>query len=332
MLLSLLRTGSSWRRTALLTTVLSLWGLVGTAGAQPRPDVTSWVTPDTVQRGEPFTLIVTANTPAHRAVGFPKVPADSSVFRPLTVLRQSPTSTRRVGGMYAIDSVAYTVTTTATDSVRIPPLPIRIDAGVGTLVTRTRPRTVQVAAAPPHPLLSVFEGGPGTARTWAWAALLVALAAGVGGGLYLRARRKENRDTDAGDEAGDKPAGSTQAASSGLQPETERQLDELASVDLTDPEAVTELYVELAAVVRTALTREFDLSGQERTAADLRAMLDRRDDVPASVAGPLRDVLEEAELVKYAGRRPDAETAQEALRATRAGLRKLAHDPSVDEQ
>jgi hypothetical protein len=318
-----------WRRIVGLTAVLAC-GLVGVAEGQPRPDVTSWVTPDTVQRGEPFTLIVTANTPAHRAVGFPKVPTDSSVFGPLRVQRRSRTYTRRVGGLYAIDSVAYTVTTIAPDSVRIPPLPIRIDAGVGTLVTRTRPRVVQVAAAPPHPLLGIVKGGPGPARAWGWAALIVALAAGAGSGFYLWARRRTNKTAVAEGEAAEEKIRTAQEASAGLPAETERRLDELESADPTDPEAVTELYVELAAVVRTVLTREFDLSGQERTTADLRAMLDRHDEVPPSATGALQNVLEEAELVKYAGRRPDAETARRALRAARTGLRHLADAPAPD--
>ena len=97
--------------------------------------------------------MIESSTPAYRGIAFPSAAADS-VFGDLEVLDRSDVYTRPVGSGYAIDSVSYTVKTPARDSVRIPRVPIRVDAAAGTLTTFTVLRTVQVAdrrdGASPH--------------------------------------------------------------------------------------------------------------------------------------------------------------------------------------
>ena len=121
-----------------------MWVLMGTTVAQPRPDVTLWIPGDSIPADDSFAAMIESSTPAHRGTAFPSAAADS-VFGDLAVLDRSDVYTRPVGSGYAIYSVSYAVKTSARDSVRIPRVPIRVDAAAGTLTTFTVPRTVQVA-------------------------------------------------------------------------------------------------------------------------------------------------------------------------------------------
>lgn len=288
------------------------WG--GThASAQPRPDVASWVEPDTIVSGEPFIFNVTASTPAHREVWFPEASADSSVFGPLTVVRRSKVYSRPVGVMYAIDSVAYTVTVEARDSVQIPSIPVRVDAAADTVVSRTQPLTIPVVTRGAPSMLSGGEAAPGPMEAVGWGLLGVVVIAGLGGGLYVWRRDEATSPTDSASAVLD-------AAESDRSPSTAARQKLSALEARTETGDVESVYVTLSEVIQGYLARRFDMAARESTTSELLASLREHEAVPAPARERLQVVLEEADLVKFAGRRPEVSTAHEHLLAVRVAL------------
>ena len=293
--------------------ILACWG-AGHAWGQPRPDVTSWVKPDTIRGGEAFTLNVTASTPAHREVWFPEADADSSVFGELTVLRRSKVYSRPVGVMYALDSVAYTVTTSALDSVRVPPVPVWVDAGVDTVKTHTQPFAVPIAAGGGQTVLRGVNPGSAPGGILGWGLLGVVVAAGLGG-VYAW-RHIETKPS-----GNSEPTGFNAAESACSPHEAARQeLDPLRTRDRGEERDVESIYVTLTGVVRAYLSSRLDIPARESTTSELIACLCEHDDVPSSAADRLQAVLEEADLVKFAGVRPDTAVAREHVTDVQAAL------------
>lgn len=301
------------------------WG-TEPVSAQPRPDVTSWVEPDTIRRGEPFILNVTANTPAHREVWFPDADADSSVFGDLTVLRRSKVYTRPVGVMYAIDSVSYTMTTSARDSVRVPPIPVRVGAAMDTVQTETLPFVVPITDQRGQMVLGEVEAGSSFPGRMGWSLLGLVVVAGLGGGVYLwRRTGTEEASTQSGLVSSD---GSDSARSPYEQ--ARERLENLRSRDLTEGEAVEAVYVALSGTISDYLALRLAVAARERTTSELLVLLRRHEKVPDSAIGPLRDVLEEADLVKFAGHRPDAGTARKHVQEALAALDAIENGPPVE--
>lgn len=299
--------------------IAAVWGLLGAAWAQPRPDVTLWVPADSVTTGESFALTIESSTPAHRGIAFPPATADS-VFGGLEVLTRSDVHTRRVGGGYAIDSVSYTVRTSARDSLLIPAVPIRVDAATGTLTTFTEPRALRIQARSGSVLPSSLNTDTLTPIAW----LVLALAGG--GVLYGTVRlwsgllnRKEPQSEEVSGQKQSPAATETEATPSPYETAVQ-QLDDLSSQELTDPSTVEAVHVTLAHVLRTYLSRRLGLTTEERTTDDLLAALDRRSDAPPEAVAPLRTALVQADRVKFAAARPDPATTKAALRAARTAL------------
>ncbi len=287
-----------------------MWGGGGSASAQPRPDVAIWVSADTVTAGEPFLINIESSTPAHRGIAFP--PAADSVFGELEVLGRSDVHTRRVGAGHAIDSVSYTVRTSARDSVRIPPIPIRVDAATGTLTTFTKPRAAKVRARPQSAILNPFEQSASDPFRW----LVLALV--VSGALYGAVSRwtgvREERPSQ------EEPSPDTDQVDPDAYDDAARTLDELAARDLTDPATVEAVHVTLADVVRTYVSRRLGIATEDRTTEDLLAVLEHRSDVPPEALEALRPALEQADRVKFAATRPDPSDTEEALQAAVTAL------------
>ena len=115
-----------------------------------------------------------------------------------------------------------------------------------------------------------------------------------------------------------------------------RRLDELQSSDLSTPDAVESFYVTLADILRTYLSRRWDLTTEKRTTRELMTLLDRQADVPPTAIEHLRHVLEQTDRVKFAGARPAPSAAADALETAQAALDDLETassrsdpDPSV---
>lgn len=300
-----------------IVVVVSVWGLLGPVFGQPRPDVTLWVEGDSVTAGEPFILNIEGSTPAHRGIAFPSADADS-VFGALEVLSRSRMYTRKVGGGYAIDSVAYTMRTSARDSVVLPPVPIRVDVVAGTLTTHTEPRTLRVRAGPGRGMVFQEMLGSGVPeRTWWW--ILAALAAGaLCGGVYMWGRGSV-APLFAAASGGNDENGSSEE---GVAPyeAARRQLDDLDEYDRAAPEEVEAFYVELADIVRTYLAQRADIATAERTTGEVVDALTQRVDVPPEGVEALRQGLEKADRVKFAAVRPEASAARQDRETVRSGL------------
>lgn len=311
-------------RFSSLTAVLAIWILMGTGAAQPRPDVTLWIPGDSIPSGEPFALMIESSTPAHRGIAFPPATADS-VFGSLEVLSRSDVYTRQVGGGYAIDSVSYTVQTSARDSFRIPAVPIRVDAAVGTLTTHTVPRTVWVADGRNRSSASMRAEEPARFPNWGW--LLIGLVAVISGGSVYLWHRSREADASQKESASTRSPKREKAPSAPHEAAT-RRLDALPSSDLSTPDAVETFYVTLADILRTYLAHRWDLATEKHTTQELMVLLDRQTGVPPSAIEQLRRVLEQSDRVKFAGARPDPSAAEEALQAAQRALDLLEEAPS----
>lgn len=311
--------------------IVVVWGLLEAARAQPRPDVTLWVPADTVTAGEPFAVTIESSTPAHRGISFPPATADS-VFGGLEVLNRSDVHTRRVGGGYAIDSVSYTVRTSARDSLLIPSVPIRVDAAAGTLTTFTEPRALRIQARSGSALPSPLNTDAPTPIAW-----LVLALAGVGvlyGVVHLWGGLPTERASQSEEMSGEPPsfaATETEATPSPYETAIQR-LDDLRSQDLNDPSTVEAVHVTLAHVLRTYLSRRLGLRTEGRVTDDLLAGLDRRSDVPPEAVALLRAVLKQVDRVKFASARPDPAATKAALADARTALDHLeaALSPSAE--
>jgi len=166
---------------------VAIWGVCGSAVAQPRPDVALHSSPDSVAPRERFTLTISASVPAHRAVEFPAADAGLSVFGDLTVLNRSPVQKQRVGAGYAVSTVTYEVMIAVPGSVRVPPLPVRVDAAVDTVITSTLPRTIYVTSGTGAPASHLHVETPSAPSRfpWTWVVLAGVAAGLLGGATYL---------------------------------------------------------------------------------------------------------------------------------------------------
>lgn len=317
--------GACWSKALLSAAiVVAIWGLCGSVVAQPRPDVALHGMADSVAAHERFTLTISASVPAHRAVQFPAADAGPSVFGDLTVLSRSPVRKQRVGAGYAISTVTYEVMTAASDSVRVPPLPVRVDAAVDTVVTSTLPRTLYVTSEPGS-LTSRLREGPFPTPPrfpWTWIVLAGIAMTLLGGATYLWRDFRDASPSPVSASATDKTTTPHDVAM--------RRLRRLQSRDLTDPNVVESFYVALSDTVRTYLSARLDVAARERTTREVRTALDRRAEVPPPAAEHLHTVLEQADLVKFADARPDPSRAAEALRAARTAIEVIEDTVSAE--
>lgn len=151
---------------------------------------------------------------------------------------------------------------------------------------------------PPHPDLGPRRG-PGP-PLWAWllgATLAVAAIAPFAWRAWQRARARERQRS-----AYDVARGALDALLAEGRP------DEHA-----DAEAMDAFYVRLSAIVRTYLEDRFGLRSPELTTQEFLAEMGRSPDLARSHQRMLRDFLEQADLVKFAGVRPDAEAVAASI-------------------
>ena len=313
--------GACWSKALLSAAIaVTIWVVCGNTVAQPRPDVALHSSPDSIAPNERFTLTVSASVPAHRAVEFPAADAGPSVFGDLTVLSRSPVRKQRVGAGYAIRSVTYEVTAAVPGSIRVPPLPVRVDAAVDTVVSSTLPRTIYVMsrteASSARPHAGPAPPLPQLHFSWTWILLASITVALFGGGVYLwRTARPTSSDTTSS--GAPPPATDTDPTPHDV---AMRELHRLQSRDLTDPDAVESFYVALSDTLRTYLSARLDLRARERTTHEVVAVLDRRAEVPPLAAEQIHAVLEQADLVKFADAQPDPSLTAEALQAAQTAI------------
>jgi hypothetical protein len=289
------------------------------------------VVADSVKIGERFTLALVATHAAGRTAIFPAADAGAALFGDVRVVGRGAVQTRTTPGGRQVDSVAYEATTFALDSVRLPVLPVRLATDRDTAVVGSAPRTV--------PVTSVVGPGADGLRTparlaafprssWRWALLVVLGAAALAGGAYAWWVWRGRAPGEAG--ANPSPDDPYEAAVARLQGLERRHP--------TGREACTAFYVDLSDTLRVYMARRMGLHAPERTTAEVVAALRRRPEVGAQAARRLHEVLQQADLVKFAGAHPTPDasasvlsTAQDVLRALEAAQRRAdAHSPDAD--
>ena len=298
---------------------LLAWSLLGAAVGQPRLDVR--VSADSLRIGERVTVSVVAEHGGDVEVAFPAADAGPGVFGELEVLGRS-TPRRRTVGDVQVDSVAYTVTTFALDSVRVPPLPVQVVADGDTTTMRTPARTarvVSVVGPDAEGLYGVAPPAPFPRPLWTWGVLALVAAALLGGGASLWWRWRQDPEG---------PSGVRAAVDRTPYEAATARLRQLEAYDLSDPDAVTSFYVELSNALRVYLAREWDVAAPERTTREVAETLEGRPDVPDEAVPRVRAVLELADLVKFADARPAAEDHEKALREARSALDTLEAPPA----
>lgn len=311
---------------ALLFALAGLFLLDAPSRAQ---HVQAHVSVDSVSVGERFTLSLVARHPAAAPALFPD--SGTASFGDLTVLAQSAPSSRAPApdtSEAQVDSVAYTVTTFALDSARVPALPVRFTADGDTTSAATPSLTIPVRSVVPDDAEAMRGLAAPTAfpePRWPWVVLGLAALILLGGLYYFWRERRATED------AAPLP---TMDRRSSYEIATDR-LDALTLPPQTaSAETIKRFYVDLTHILRTYLARTLGVAAMERTSQELLTVLRGHADVPDSVLRVIQGVLEQADLVKFADATPSPETHQEMLRQTRAAIEAIeaaAHpDPPPD--
>ncbi|MFB6272264.1 MAG: hypothetical protein ABEL51_05145 [Salinibacter sp.] len=300
-------------RVLLLAGLLA--GVAAPAAAQQAPRVEARVSADSVKIGERFTLTLVAEHAADTTALFPSADAGAALFGDLYVFRRGAVQTRRRAGGRRVDSVAYTVTTFVLDTARVPVLPVRLAAQGDTTVAGTLPRVV--------PVVSVVGPNADGLRTpallaafprpfWWWAGLAL-LAAALGAGLVYGWRHWKRDETEAGAE--EEQETPYEAAS--------KRLQRLQRRHPTGRRACKAFYVDLTETLRVYLARRVGVRALESTTSEVVAALRRRPEVQEIVVRRLQTVLEQADLVKFAGAQPSPDESQAVLEDAQGVLQAL---------
>lgn len=291
--------------------MLGATGAVGQTQVRLRSDVST----DSVLIGQRFTVSLVAEHRGRSSVSFPRSDARPFTMGDLEILERGRVHQFTRRGRQ-VDSVAYTATTFALDSVRVPALPVYVITGRDTTVKSAPSQRVTVVSVVGPDAKGIHGVAPpfGFPRPlWAWAVLAIIALSLIAGLLYLWWRRQNTAASRTPDpRAVDEHQTPYEAATSWM-----RQLE---SYDLSDPAAVKPFYVELSNAVRVYLARDLGVAALERTTRELVETLEHRPDVPTSAANRIRAVLELADLVKFADIHPSTEDHKKALREARAAL------------
>jgi hypothetical protein len=299
--------------------ILLLLLLAGFGGpftiAQPSVRLETRVSADSVAVGERFTVALAATHEKDTDVVFPTADAGPVVFGDVDVLDRSGVRTHRLPGGQVADSVVYTATTFALDSVRVPTVPVQVVAEGDTTIATAPARTLTVVSVVPSDakgIHGVAPLAPFPRPLWTWL-LLGLVALGLLAGLaYLWWRRRQPSDPAPAKRPLQQDKTPYEAATTWI-----RQLE---SYDLSDPDAVKPFYVELSNALRVYLARELEVATLERTTREVAEVLEARPDVPPEAAARIRAVLELADLVKFADAQPTASDHEKALEEARTAL------------
>ncbi len=303
-----------------------LWSVPGhSATAQPGVQIETRASADSVLIGGRFTVSFAVEHDGDVTVPFPDPATGPDQFGDVEIRRRRTVGRRSIGGGRQVDSAAYEVTTFALDSARVAPVPLPIVTNGDTSIASTPPRGVKVVSVLKANRKGIHSVAPLAAfprPIWPW--LLAALAGTIVLGALAYYAWWHRHQPDEAPSVGTEPLSEVnqtpyEAATSWI-----RQLE---SYDLSDPDAVKPFYVELSNAVRVYVANELGVRALERTTREVINALDDRPDVPDDAVEQLRTVLEQADLVKFAGLQPSLETHEQVLREARSALDAIEATP-----
>lgn len=226
------------------------------------------------------------------------------------------------------DSLRYELQFWATDSTRIPALPVQLVAGSDTTTLFTRPvplgfkSVLQEENEELRPLKPIYD----FAAAW-WPYLLGLFLLLLGGGLlyyYYRYYRQQP-------EAEARPEFTPQPFLNPLR-ELENNLRQLQNVTLTKKEHFEQFYISLGNAIRLYYEQMYRIPAMESTSREIIHELNRRA-IDERLIEQTRMVLKEADMVKFANFTPAESQARSAYAKAEAFLsivREL-HGPRIQQ-
>ncbi|MDQ7040716.1 MAG: hypothetical protein Q9M35_07225 [Rhodothermus sp.] len=276
--------------------------------AQPK----AFLSADTVSIGERFTLTLLVERPAAARL---EVPTDS-LLGDLYVVDGPFRYSRPLDAGRLRDSIVYTVTTFALDSARVPPLPLVLYTETERHTLTTPPLQVAVRSLVPPDASNIRDLAPIVefpAARWPWVAgaALLALLIGLAAYLWLRRQRQ--------------PIASTPPPPAPRSNPYRTALEQLATLEpLAYQLPPKPFYVALADVLRGYLEARLNLPARHLTTRELTGRLAAHPSRHvAGLAKTIRQVLETADLAKFAGRTFPPDFNHQVLTVTRTLIERL---------
>lgn len=315
----------TYTRYLLLSACLLLCLLMPSRPVQAQ-EVRAYVSVDSVVVGERFFLTLVAEHSFMVEPSFPEV-AETDSFLPVPTLQFGDLDVIRrqaFGQEYGgearpgirRDSVIYEVATFALDTAFVAPIPVRFTANEDTFSIATAALEIPVVSIVPPDAEDIRGLAPLVEFPrpwWPWFLLALALIVLIGSILYyLHAKRR---------------ASAPVVASRPPVPPYKTALNRLQTLqetyDPSHPDEVKPYFVELADVLRTYLEQSTGVPALERTTRELNEELERRADlerIPEEAPRRIHEILDLADLVKFADIIPPLDRSRNALAATEEAL------------
>ena len=281
---------------------------------------------DSAAIGERFTLTLYALHDSDSSASFPTAGASDSIFGDLAVIGVRERGSRELESG-RLDSIVYNVASFALDAAIVPPIAVSFDGGA---VVDSTPALIMpmISVLPPdaaeiRDIADIAEFGQ---PIWPYVLLGLAALAAIGLGIYfLRRPRKPLVLVD-----GDLPGPSPYDVAI-------RELQLLARTPPKHDLEVKPFHVKLSIALRTYLEDTLNVPAMEQTTSELLQEFGQpavRHLVPGPVPTRTHEVLELADLVKFANYLPEsprhsesANTALEIVKRVQTKVDQLNSEP-----
>lgn len=265
---------------------------------------------DSVRIGERFFLSLTTEHDPTTQVAFPDPARGDTAFGDVVLLRKLPIHTRSIAGGLQIDSLVYEAAAFGVDTALVSPIPVQFSVDEQVSTVTSPPLGIPIISSVGSEAQNIKDLAPIVPFAWAWwgwPLLVLVVLVGILAWWrlvrdVLRSKQRQIAPTEV-------------ISSSSRSPleEAEERLHRLQETYLGAPQLIKPFYVELSDVVRTYLRRRLDIPALEETSRELIADLYRlapRHNISPRTVGLIEQVLEAADLVKFADQRPPAATSQ----------------------